>query len=332
MGGRPPPADALAVTRQDSAPLRLLVALLRIMRVVGVVAGLFATWSLLKRLPLDPSQHNALVMLGSAGLLAAVWTFRRPYMPWATLLAGTNVYSYLWFWGDRTGLGPHFDYVLGLDRLVGLGQVPTVWLQQQFHSPGVTAPQDILFTVVYLSFFVAPYLTLVTLWFHARPKAAPFARAFVGALFAGLVLIIAVPTAPPWMAAEAGLIPPVSRVAHEFIAGVNSSVYQETYEFAGVNDIAAMPSIHVAVTFVVAVALARSGRRGARAAGIAYVAAMGVALVYLGEHYVADVVAGVATGWVGWRISDHLGRRTSEGARGVLAESAVEAEPLAEAA
>src|SRR5690606_17932545 len=166
------------------------------------------------------------------------------------------------------------------------------------------------FTVVYMSFFVAPYVAFVSLWFHARPMADRFVHALLAALFTGLVLIFALPTAPPWMAAEAGLVAPVDRVAHELLAGVNSSVYEETYELAGVNDVAAMPSIHMTVTVVVAVMLARVGGRRGAIPGAAYVLAMGIALVYLGEHYALDVLAGIATGWTGWRSSDWLARRT----------------------
>jgi membrane-associated phospholipid phosphatase len=59
------------------------------------------------------------------------------------------------------------------------------------------------------------------------------------------------------------------------------------------NPFAAMPSLHFGTSVMAARVLANVGR-GPGAFGWAYAAALGFALVYLGEHYVVDLIAGLA--------------------------------------
>jgi membrane-associated phospholipid phosphatase len=54
-----------------------------------------------------------------------------------------------------------------------------------------------------------------------------------------------------------------------------------------------MPSLHFATSVSAAHVLARTGPV-AGALGWAYVGTLGLALVYLGEHYVVDLAAGLA--------------------------------------
>jgi membrane-associated phospholipid phosphatase len=54
-----------------------------------------------------------------------------------------------------------------------------------------------------------------------------------------------------------------------------------------------MPSLHFATSVMAAHVLGDTGRI-AGALGWAYAGTLGFALVYLGEHYVADLIAGLA--------------------------------------
>jgi membrane-associated phospholipid phosphatase len=61
----------------------------------------------------------------------------------------------------------------------------------------------------------------------------------------------------------------------------------------GGNPLAAMPSLHFATSVTAARVLAGTGPL-AGAFGWTYAATLGLALVYLGEHYVVDLAAGAA--------------------------------------
>jgi hypothetical protein len=65
------------------------------------------------------------------------------------------------------------------------------------------------------------------------------------------------------------------------------------YHFLGGNPLAAMPSLHFATSVMAAHLLADSGPV-AGTVGWTYALTLGFALVYLGEHYVVDLLAGLA--------------------------------------
>jgi hypothetical protein len=54
-----------------------------------------------------------------------------------------------------------------------------------------------------------------------------------------------------------------------------------------------MPSLHFATSLTAAIALSETGRAPG-AVGWSYALTLGFALVYLGEHYVTDLIAGAA--------------------------------------
>ena len=101
-----------------------------------------------------------------------------------------------------------------------------------------------------------------------------------------------IPTSPPWLAAETGHLPEVFRITKLATSQVWADAYSQGTYVAGKNDVAAMPSLHTALTTAVALTLWRLNRF-AGIVGWLYVAAMGISLVYFGEHYVVDVLAGI---------------------------------------
>ena len=65
------------------------------------------------------------------------------------------------------------------------------------------------------------------------------------------------------------------------------------YDTLGGNPWAAMPSLHFATSVMAAILLTEAGPVEG-AVGWTYAATLGFALVYLGEHYVVDLLAGAA--------------------------------------
>jgi membrane-associated phospholipid phosphatase len=107
-----------------------------------------------------------------------------------------------------------------------------------------------------------------------------------------------VPTAPPWWAAAAGAGGldgelAVRRMMVEYGEDFWKDGWGSLYSVFGGNPLAAMPSLHFATSLMAALLLAEVGPI-AGALGFAYTATLGFALVYLGEHYVVDLLAGAA--------------------------------------
>ena len=73
----------------------------------------------------------------------------------------------------------------------------------------------------------------------------------------------------------------------------------------GGNSVAAMPSIHLGVTFAMFL-WARLHARSYQWWLLAYTVIMGLALVYLGEHYVSDLLAGGICALLAFRVGKAL--------------------------
>ena len=69
--------------------------------------------------------------------------------------------------------------------------------------------------------------------------------------------------------------------------------WQPLYSLLGGNPLAAMPSVHFATSVMAAHLLTEAGPVEG-VVGWGYTATLGFALVYLGEHYVVDLLAGLA--------------------------------------
>jgi hypothetical protein len=183
-------------------------------------------------------------------------------------------------------------YPIRFDRAV-FGTAPTVALQRALARPGTETGLDHLLVFVHWAWFVQPHAAAAwILWRH--PGRFPRAATMICAVFdLGLIGYFAVPTAPPWWAAEQGLIPGMRRIMAEVGRRVWGRLWSPLYGFLGGNPLAAMPSLHFATSLMAARMLAETGRT-AGAAGWAYAGVLGFALVYLGEHYVVDLLAGAA--------------------------------------
>ena len=87
---------------------------------------------------------------------------------------------------------------------------------------------------------------------------------------------------------EDGRTPELRRMMVEYGEQFWGSGWAPLYGVLGGNPLAAMPSLHFATSVTAAHVLAETGRV-AGVLGWAYAPTLGLALVYLGEHYVVDL-------------------------------------------
>ena len=209
---------------------------------------------------------------------------------WASYVSAFVVFAQLRGWADELGTPVQFDYAITAERAMFLGKIPTVALQDRFYTFATLGIVELIAVAVYLSYFILPHVLAFALWRRDRERFKAYALAFMGTLYAGLLVSAVLPTAPPWLAGQLDYIPHVYRVLPDIAGELAPGAYQDVYEMAGVNPVAAMPSLHCAIPAVMALALARYPRW--RWAGAAYAVAMVFSVVYLGEHYVVDGLAG----------------------------------------
>jgi hypothetical protein len=187
----------------------------------------------------------------------------------------------------------HVRYPVKVDRMIGLGEVPTVRLQRALGHEGDLRWHDTALSTVHWAWFVWPHAALVYILVR-HPERFPRAAALMAATFdAGAACYHAVPTAPPWWAGNTGELPHVRRIMTEAGESVWGRYWAPLYDSLSGNQLAAMPSLHFGTSVMAAHVLSDVGRIPG-AVGWTYAALLGFALVYLGEHYVVDLAAGAA--------------------------------------
>jgi membrane protein implicated in regulation of membrane protease activity len=217
------------------------------------------------------------------------------------------------------------------DRWLFFGTVPTVWLQERIKMP--QPPWwEVIISSIYMSFFILPYAVAGVLWLYNRADWAAFVRRFVALSFAAVAVYMVLPAAPPWAAArcttadivsgpsnppcmyrsaagvpDGGLLGAMHMSqpgAHQFVERISTRGWGTLHlQSAGalvnsgqasVNLVAAIPSLHAALTAMISIFLWRRIKRGWRPLLVAYPLAMAFVLVYSAEHFVVDILLGWA--------------------------------------
>jgi hypothetical protein len=249
------------------------------------------------------------------GVTVLVWTpefrLRRVRIWWFTYVAGIFVYTLLRALADETVVPIQTHYVIWLDdRLPGMS--PVRWLQNSRLDNNFPNFLDWAAIAVHWSFFIAPHAAAVAIFLFRRALFPAYAALLVLIMWVGLGLFFLLPTVPPWLAGQQGELEGVTRVMdatiRESLGDDNpafpggASTYDDFYAALGEpNSVAAMPSIHMAVTFAMYLWARRYAPKFAGPL-LAYSVLMAVALAYLGEHYIADELAGVLVAVGAWAV------------------------------
>jgi membrane-associated phospholipid phosphatase len=198
----------------------------------------------------------------------------------------------------------HIDYPIDIDRALGLGELPTLRLQRALarNDPATGTPTwrtlDRVLVWAHWAWFIVPHGSLAYILVRhperfSRAAVMTYATFDVGASFYWIV-----PTAPPWYAAsvagrEDRSERHVRRLMVEYGEYFWRGRWDSLYSVFGGNPLAAMPSLHIATSVMAALLLAEASP-AAGVLGFSYAATLAVALIYLGEHYVVDLLAGTA--------------------------------------
>ncbi len=243
----------------------------------------------------------------SAVLLGRGRLFLRDWIPFIALLLAYELMRGI---ADDTGLAVHVEGMVAADRAITFGAIPTQILQDALRPVSGMDPYAILATVVYMLHFALPLATGYVLWVWRRPQFYDFVAGLIVLSLAGFVTYLLIPAAPPWYAANAGaldgptgtpLIQYLKPAAFEEIArslGFDGKyLYSMAFGSVNPNLVAAFPSLHVAYPFLTFLALRRAfGRIGWLAFGYTLLVAFSV--IYTGDHWLVDVLAGMAYAYV----------------------------------
>ena len=234
---------------------------------------------------------------------------RQMLLRFAPLMAILIVFDAMRGWADKINTAVHYLPQLDIDKWLFHGTVPTVWLQAHLWRGHVSWYDFVLFGL-YMMHFLLPVIVSLVLW-RWRPRYFwPFQWAIVGTTLAGVITFAIYPAAPPWMAAQKNLLGgSFVRISGEVAKAMGVKNFSAVDAAVSPNNVAAVPSLHAAFPLIACVFLIVAfGWKRAGWTAI-YPLTMWFGVVYLGEHYVFDVILGIVYALVGCWVSLRLYER-----------------------
>lgn len=160
--------------------------------------------------------------------------------------------------------------------------VPTLVLQQSVRAPIL----DYMSAAFYSLHFVAPTIFAFTLWKFRPAHYHRYSLAFMICTYSALMTFLVFPVAPPWYGVGA------KRLLFQVDKNIGVPMYRAIYDYIGVNPFAAFPSLHSAFPWLIAIFAIKTWKSKALPVLI-YPVMVWFSAIYLGEHYVIDVVGGI---------------------------------------
>ena len=177
----------------------------------------------------------------------------------------------------------------GVERALFGGYEPTLVLQTTIAKLGDADLIDDAGSLVYSAHFLLPVIVGAWLWSRNRAEFHRFGLSLVVLCALAFVTYVVVPTAPPWLAQP-------QSVQHLMQDAVLRSGLPPAltwlYSHHDYNLYAAFPSLHAGFPVLAAAAAWRRNKAVGVLLSI-WAIVVWVTVVYLGEHYVADVVGGI---------------------------------------
>lgn len=237
-----------------------------------------------------------LVIVFAVVALGQARTWLRDWIPFVVVLFGWQM---LRGYADNVGSGRGFplhnaDLVVAERWLFG-GELPTVMLQRALFTPGEVHWYDVMATAFWAFHFVLALAFAFLLWMRSRALYWRYVYALLALSFAGFITYVIFPAVPPWLAhLQYKTIPEPIYLIRAYVlngleVGRNASWVIDN---GNPNSVAAMPSLHAAYPTLVLMFTLFHWRRLAPLA-LLYCLGLWFSIVYIGDHYVIDALAGI---------------------------------------
>jgi membrane-associated phospholipid phosphatase len=239
----------------------------------------------------------ALVLVALA--LGRAKQFLFDFVPFLVLFLAYEVMGGL---AGKTGIPPHDTGAL--EQLVFGGTVPNVWLQSRLYDPQRISLLDWITMGFYFMHFVLPVVVGFIFWLGDRRRYWTFVIALLSMSVLAFLFYVVFPTAPPWYQYPHE----VHKVITETIQKWGVDYYVSPIFTIDSDPYAAFPSMHAAYPTLAAL-FAWGYNRALSIALFGWAACVWFSVVYLGEHYVVDVISGALLAAVVMVVVVRLSRR-----------------------
>jgi membrane-associated phospholipid phosphatase len=234
-----------------------------------------------------------LIMVPIALLSGRFLSYLRDWVPFVALFLGWEAMRGI---AAKDGLAPHVKDMVSIEKFIAFGHIPTVVLQD-WVGPGAHMLVGYIATVVYFCHFIFPLAMGMIMWLRNRVQFLRYTSALLGMSLAAFVIYLVFPTAPPWYAQDQGVICCFDHILTHSLPSAVSPYYQSLNP----NHFAAMPSLHAAFPFLTFLFLRPMFPRASWIA-LAWCFLVFFSVIFLGEHYLVDVIGGVLFAWATWAV------------------------------
>lgn len=242
---------------------------------------------------ITPDRYVLVLILGSL-FIGKTRKFLMDWMPFLFILI-----SYDFLRSLATILNPRVNYIqmIDFDKLIS-NPIPTIFLQNILYKEGSVSALDYFCTFFYFLHFALPLTFAFILWIKNIHNFKRFGNGLLILSYSAFATFVIFPAAPPWLAYKDGYLPHVYKILEVTLKSFPDKLsLPSIYNTFNPNTVAAVPSLHAGYPFLVLLfALKFFGKKGLWM--IPYVLGAWFSIVYMGEHYIFDVLTGMiyATG------------------------------------
>lgn len=240
-------------------------------------------------------------LLFGAVIIGRTKSFLRDWVPFIALLLG---YEMLRGFATSSGFPIHVAEMVNLERSI-FGFIPGVELQRLFFNPNHIHIWDIGAVLIDFLHFPLPLIIAFYLWMKDRKDYWKFVVALLFLSFSGFVTYLVFPAAPPWYADQKMHLIHIHKIVDTVVAQLHWGWdFSQIYNHLNPNPVAAMPSLHSAYPWLAFLVLRKANKKIALFF-LPYPFLVWISVVYLGEHYVIDVIAGIIYASVAYLVVYH---------------------------
>ena len=175
------------------------------------------------------------------------------------------------------------------------GAIPTLVLQQFYRSPIL----DYTGAFFYSLHFIIPTAFAFVLWKFYPKSYWKYTIALAFCTYSALITFLIYPVAPPWFGVKA------TRILFQLDHNLGAPVYRTIFDYIQPNPFAAFPSLHATYPWLISLCAFKIGKIKALPV---FLLPLGVwfSAVYLGEHYVVDLMGGVIYASLAFLLAEKL--------------------------
>lgn len=273
--------------------------------------GLFFTYIIImtilmiwQGIGIAPDRYVFVLLLGSLFIKRT----REFILDWIPFLFILISYDFLRSFSDNLGNQVHITELINWEYAI-FGFIPTQVLQSAFFDPNNLGWYNYFFTIFYFLHFALPLGFGFLLWLTNRGYFRRFVTGICLMSYGAWISYLLYPAAPPWLAARDGYLFGVTKILDYTLNFFPEKVSVPTiYHHFTPNEVAAIPSMHAAYPLLVLLFALRFF--GYKALFFTpYVFVVWFAIVYLGEHYVVDILFGVVYAFIFYFLTEEFFHR-----------------------